>query len=237
MKPGRWMMRRQMSLADGFIMLFLIFIVMNGIAESRILPVEMLARFLPGGATVINKMLIQQIFQTLLMIGIVLWFLHMRGATLKQIGLRPFQDDRWFFWSMLWGMATFVIMLFVSAWMVKLYPQAEPQAATEMIMLAEGRWENWAVIFMVSILAPLSEELVFRGYIYHSIRIHKGVWISILATSLMFGAMHYDLFRILPLSIAGMFLNIVSVRSGSLWGSMIMHGVWNFMMVSMILAI
>ncbi|MBE6112715.1 MAG: CPBP family intramembrane metalloprotease [Peptococcaceae bacterium] len=237
MNPGKWTMRKQLSMADGFVMLFLIFILMNGIVGSGILPVEWLSGFLPGGATVINKMLIQQIFQTLLMVGIVLLFLRMRGATLQQIGLRPFQDRRWFYWSVMWGGVTFFAMLFVSACMVKLFPNAEPQTATELIMHANGQWENFAVILMVSVLAPFSEELVFRGYIYRSLRMYKSQWFSILAASLMFGCMHYDLFRLLPLTLVGIFLNVTAVRSESLWGSMIMHGVWNFMMASLVLAV
>ena len=99
MRIGRWTFKKQLSMADGFIMLFLIYILMNGIAGSGLLPVEWLAVFLPGGATVINKMLIQQIFQTLLMVGMVVLFLYLRGASVEDIGLRPFKDARWLFWA------------------------------------------------------------------------------------------------------------------------------------------
>lgn len=237
MRIGRWTFKKQLSMADGFIMLFLIYILMNGIAGSGLLPVEWLAGFLPGGATVINKMLIQQIFQTLLMVGMVVLFLHLRGASVEDIGLRPFKDERWLFWAALWGMVTFFIMLFVSACMIKLFPDAQPQTATNLIMQAEGQWEGIAVVIMVSILAPFSEEFLFRGYIYHSLRTYKSTWFSVLAASLMFGCMHYDLFRLLPLTLVGVLLNIVAIRSQSLFGSMIMHGVWNFMMASLVLAI
>ncbi len=237
MRIGKWTLQKQLSMADGFIMLLLIYVLMNGIVGSGLLPVEWLAGFLPGGATVINKMLIQQIFQTMLMTGIVMLFLYLRDVQVKQIGFRPFKEECWLLWSALWGIATFFIMLFVSAWMIKLFPDAEPQTATNLIMQAEGRWESFAVILMVSILAPFSEELLFRGYIYHSLRAYKSTWFSVLAASLMFGCMHYDLFRLLPLTLVGIFLNIVAIRSESLFGSMVMHGVWNFMMASLVLAL
>ena len=237
MHIGSWRLQKRLSMADGFIMLFLVYILMNGIIGSGLLPVKWLAGFLPGGATVINRMLVQQIFQTALMVGMVMLFLRLRGVSTAEIGLRPLKNDRWLFYSVLWGIGTFFIMLFVSAWMIKLFPDAEPQTATNLIMQAQGRWESFAVILMVSILAPFSEELVFRGYIYHSLRAYKNSCFSVLATSLMFGCMHYDLFRLLPLTLVGILLNIVSIRSQSLYGSMIMHGVWNFMMASLVLAI
>ena len=76
----------------------------------------------------------------------------------------------------------------------------------------------------VCVLAPFSEELLFRGYIYHSLRQYKTVGFSIIMTSLLFGCMHYDLFRLLPLTLVGICLNLVSIRSGTLWGSIVMHG-------------
>ena len=175
MHIGSWRLQKRLSMADGFIMLFLVYILMNGIIGSGLLPVKWLAGFLPGGATVINRMLVQQIFQTAFMVGSVVLFLRLRGVSATEIGLRPLKNDRWLFYSALWGIGTFFIMLFVSAWMIKLFPDAEPQTATNLIMQAQGRWESIAVILMVSILAPFSEELIFRGYIYHSLRAHKNI--------------------------------------------------------------
>ncbi len=238
MNQSRWRLRRQMALADGFIMLFLIFFFMQLLVAAGLLPVQWLAGFLPGGATTVNQIFIQQIVQTMLMVGIVFLFLHLRGVTVQQIGLQPFGNSKWFIWSLLLGVVIFFAMLLVSAFMVSLFPQwAEPQAATEMIMQADGRWERFEVLFMVSVLAPFSEELLFRGYIYHSVRQHRSVFISVLIASLLFGAMHYDLFRLLPLTFVGVLFNIAVIRSESLWAAMIMHGVWNFMTASMVLAV
>lgn len=231
-------LRGQLSAIDGFLMILLLFVLMNGLVGSGLFPAEQLAGYLPGGATVINQMLVQQILQTVFMVGMVLVFLHLRGATLYQIGWRPFNRPVWLILSALLGVVTFFVMLYVSAWMVKLFPQwAQPQTATELIMQAEGLWESAAVILMVSVLAPVSEELLFRGYIYHSMRQQNSIWFSVIAASLMFGCMHYDLFRLVPLMMVGVCLNLVSIRSDSLWGSIVMHSVWNFMMTAIVLAL
>ncbi len=238
MKQNRWTIQKRFSMLDGFVILFLMFVLMQAIVGTGILPVAWLAGFLPGGATVINKMLVQQLFQTLLMIGMVLFFLRLRGATLRQIGLRPFVRPVWFVWAVLLGFVTFLVMLFVSAAMENLFPQwAEPQTATELIMGAESRWETIAVLVMVSVLAPFSEELVFRGYIYTSMRAHRGMLFSVVITSLLFGGMHYDLFRLLPLSLAGACFNLAVIRSDSLWSSIIMHGVWNYITAAFVLVV
>lgn len=238
MNKGDRRLRGQLSIIDGFLMILLVFVLMNGMVGTGLIPVDQLAGYLPGGATVVNQMLVQQILQTVFMVGMVLLFLHLRGGTLYQIGWRPFKRSGWLILSALLGVITFFVMLCVSAWMVKLFPQwAQPQTATELIMQAEGMWESAAVILMVSVLAPVSEELLFRGYIYHSMRQQNSMWFSVIAASLMFGCMHYDLFRLLPLTLVGVCLNLVAIRSDSLWGSIVMHGVWNFMMASIVLAV
>ena len=121
-------------------------------------------------------------------------------------------------------------MTLVSVLMTMLFPQwAQPQDISTVILKAENAWEWIAVIVVVSVFAPLSEEILFRGYIYHSLREKYSVIYSIIVASLLFGCMHYDLFRLLPLTLGGIALNVVSVRADSLWASIIMHGVWNFM--------
>lgn len=85
-------LRRQLSVPDGFWMLLLTFILMNGLVASGIVPVERLAGFLPGGATVINCLLVQQLLQVLIMVGLVFWFLHLRGVSVRRVGLRPLRS-------------------------------------------------------------------------------------------------------------------------------------------------
>lgn len=231
MKPGGFQLRKTLSVVDGFFILSVTFLLMNLFVGSGLFPEKALASILPGGATVINQMLWRQILQFIVMTGLTLLFLFLRGKTLQQIGLCAFSKRSWFWKAIACGILLFFVMLFVSALMVSLFPQwAKPQAVTEIVMQAHNGWEWSAVILMVCVLAPISEELLFRGYFYHSLRNRYSLWSSVLIVSLLFGCIHYDLFRLLPLTFTGVCLNLVAIRSGSLWGSIVMHGVWNFMM-------
>lgn len=230
-------LRKALSVVDGFLILFLTFAVMNVLMGSGLFPANWLARFLPGGATALNQMLWQQLLQFAVMIGLTLLFLSLRGKKPQQIGLRAFPQKSWLLKAALCGLLLFVVMLLVTTLLVWLFPQwAQPQAVTEVILQAESRWDWFVVVLMVCILAPISEEILFRGYLYHSLRSQCSMWGSVLLTSLLFGCMHYDLFRLLPLTFTGICLNLVAIRSGSLWGSVVMHGVWNFMMTLMLWA-
>ncbi len=231
MTRNKMRLGKELSVVDGFLILLSTFLFMNLLVGSGILPVKFLADRLPGSSTSVNMLLVQQVIQSLVMVGLIVFFLRLRDGSLKQIGLRPFRQRRWIGLSFLFGIATFFVMLLVTAFLVRVFPQwAKPQAITELIMQAETNWEWFAIILIVCVLAPFSEELLFRGYIYHSLRQYKTMGFSIIMTSLLFGCMHYDLFRLLPLTLVGVCLNLVSIRSGTLWGSILMHGTWNFMM-------
>lgn len=237
MRRKAFHLQKTLSVVDGFLILFLTFAAMKLLMGSGLFPAEWLAGFLPGGATALNQTLWQQLLQFAVMTGLTLLFLSLRGKKPRQIGLCAFPQKSWLLKAALCGVLLFVVMLLVTALLVWIFPEwAQPQAVTEIILQAESLWDWFVVVLMVCILAPGSEELLFRGYLYHSLCDQWSVWASVLLTSLFFGCMHYDLFRLLPLTFTGICLNVVAIRSGSLWGSVIMHGVWNFMMTLMLWA-
>ena len=89
-------------------------------------------------------------------------------------------------------------------------------------------------IIVCGFLAPVSEDLLFRGFIYHSLRLKFTIPISILLTAAVFGCMHGDLLRMLPLMLGGIWLNILYVKTDSLYVPMVAHSVWNLCMTAII---
>jgi len=91
-------------------------------------------------------------------------------------------------------------------------------------------------LFTVAILAPLTEEIYFRGIVLGWLRRHWGIVWAVVLSSLVFGIMHLK--WLTPGGIGGMvataelvamgaLLALVAVRTGSLWASVITHGVNN----------
>ena len=106
-------------------------------------------------------------------------------------------EKGWIVRSALLGVSMFFAMTLVSVLMTMLFPQwAQPQDISTVIVKAEKRLEWIAVIVVVSVFAPLSEEILFRGYIYHSLREKYSVIYSIIAASLLVWLYDYDLFPV-----------------------------------------
>jgi uncharacterized protein len=80
----------------------------------------------------------------------------------------------------------------------------------------------WLFIAAV-IVAPVVEEIFFRGFLFQGFRKSYG-WIpAILLSSFIFAAAHLDLASLIPTFILGIILAYVYHRSNSLWPGIIIH--------------
>ena len=104
---------------------------------------------------------------------------------------------------------------------------SEAQPVVEYLATAKGLSERLPMIFMAVVAAPVAEEVIFRGYLHGVLRKWSGRWFSIVATSLLFSAMHGHIPALVPLFIFAMTLALVYEKTGSLWASLIMHSLFN----------
>lgn len=85
------------------------------------------------------------------------------------------------------------------------------------------------------IMAPIGEEVCFRGFVYNILRQRAGVWAATLTTGLLFGAIHASLVQFLPLAFFGIVQCIIYERTKTLWVPMAVHAVFNSLSVLFIL--
>jgi uncharacterized protein len=87
-----------------------------------------------------------------------------------------------------------------------------------------------AVCVIVTVLAPLAEELFFRGYFFGALRNWRGPWPAALITGVVFGAVHASSAPVgflLPLALLGFLLCIVRWRTASLLPCIALHAINN----------
>ena len=83
-----------------------------------------------------------------------------------------------------------------------------------------------AGIFVIAI-APVAEEFFFRGFIFQALRRSWGVWLAAPASGLIFGAVHFELDKLVPLAILGTALAYVLHRTRSLFPCIMLHALNN----------
>lgn len=89
------------------------------------------------------------------------------------------------------------------------------------------------------VVAPFTEECIYRGIIFHTIRRYSKIG-AIIGPGLMFGFVHVIstivkgnvgiaqiLYLIINYSIGGIFLAVVQERYKNIWNSYFVHVLWN----------
>lgn len=101
-------------------------------------------------------------------------------------------------------------------------------------------------VFVFGIGAGIVEEIIFRGLIMKALEKRWGKGVAILVPSIIFGLLHaigadLHLMDLLMLLVGGtsvgIMFSLIVYKSGSIWNSAIVHGVWNIIMIGDILHI
>ncbi|PJZ48014.1 CPBP family intramembrane glutamic endopeptidase [Leptospira saintgironsiae] len=80
---------------------------------------------------------------------------------------------------------------------------------------------------LLSVVAPLTEELMFRGVILDRFLKHFSVSSSFLLSSFLFGLIHLNPWQFIGSSILGIYMAWVVYKTDSIWNSIIVHAVFN----------
>lgn len=86
--------------------------------------------------------------------------------------------------------------------------------------------------FTAVIVAPICEEVVFRGYLYPAAKKFTGPWVAGVCSGLVFAAAHGNMVSMLPLFIFGMVLAALYEFTGSIWAPIVVHFLFNGATVS-----
>ena len=81
--------------------------------------------------------------------------------------------------------------------------------------------------FLVIVLVPISEELLFRGFIYRNLKAFFPGWWPAIMSSLIFAVMHFNWLSLLPLFLLGLWLCLSYEKTGNIFAPIIVHGLFN----------
>ena len=126
-----------------------------------------------------------------------------------------------------WFMVTPVVML--TGWLlVRLV--GDPSGSNPLLELVLASRDPLALAllaFTAVILAPLFEEIIFRGALLPVLARRLGSSWGVLLSALFFAMAHISLGELAPLTVLGIGLALVRLSSGRLLPSVLMHGLWN----------
>ena len=75
----------------------------------------------------------------------------------------------------------------------------------------------------LAIVTPITEEALFRGFVLPGLLNHMGTGPAIVATALVFSALHLEPGTMVPIFLTGLVLGWLRVKTGSLWPCIAAH--------------
>lgn len=143
----------------------------------------------------------------------------------RALGLRPFRPA-----SLKWVAAAFFIYIaFAAAYSTLVHPDQEDVARE--LGFEESLFGAIASGILIIGLAPLSEEIFFRGFVYGGLRRTLPVWPAVIISGAIFGPFHFtgvDSLGVVPqLAVFGAILAWLYEKTGSLWPPILLHGINN----------
>ncbi|ACL19612.1 Abortive infection protein [Desulfitobacterium hafniense DCB-2] len=171
--------------------------------------------------------------EALLYLIIILCFFKLIRRPLRELGLvRP--HVRYILLGLMMGVFLLVVVGLIGNFLANKLGTPAPQSFTLVLMGAQYDWQLMLLIILGGMIAPIKEEVFFRGIFYPPFRQGYGRGKGILFTAGLFALLHFDVLRFIPLLVGGVVLTWLYEKTGSLWPSIIAHGTWNTLMALMV---
>jgi membrane protease YdiL (CAAX protease family) len=174
----------------------------------------------------------------LLKLDLIFSFIGVIGMMLLLQDRQALQDLGWrfplgshFIWGFWMGLGTvFAFWIFHGAifagWLALGLPYEE-QLPVKIFLETKTTSGIIGLAILACVIAPLLEELVFRGSLYPLLKSHCGGKIALLITSALFACVHLYWVGFLPLMMIGILLTLVYERIGSIWAAVGFHAAFN----------
>ncbi len=112
-------------------------------------------------------------------------------------------------------------------WLIETTGCPEQQAVVTRFSEGKDMLLRTTLAISAVVIAPITEECCFRGFLYSTLRHWGGRVAATLASAAVFAAVHASLAQFVPLFIFGVVLAIAYEKARSLWLPIAVHGIFN----------
>lgn len=85
------------------------------------------------------------------------------------------------------------------------------------------QYEYLLAFLTLVVIAPIAEEVLFRGYLYGKLRKSAPIWLAMIITSLLFGAVHGQWNVAVDVFSLSLVLCVLREVTGSIWAGILVH--------------
>ncbi len=154
----------------------------------------------------------------------VWWFVsHKYGAGKTSLGFRPFEKNTIGIGCGL----VFAVNIFTVMYSAVVEYLFDSPMQPDLAPIADEMAFPWMLFAVVVIVAPVVEEVFFRGFLFAGLRQQYGWLKAALLSSALFALIHLQLYAIVPLFMLGFVFAYLFHKSNSIWPVIFLHFVVN----------
>lgn len=105
-----------------------------------------------------------------------------------------------------------------------------PNALVE-ILVNPTIWMFIANVLLIAVVAPIVEELLFRGMLFQGLKSYFGVWTAVFLSAAIFSALHFQLIGFIPRLMLGIGLAYLYEKHRSILPSIGLHAINNLVAI------
>ena len=160
---------------------------------------------------------VQQLCFLVLVFGFA-WYIKADQKKLFSLG-RP--KGRHILGALLLWAGTYLFAILLSVPLARLFPSSASQME-QMTVWLESQ-PLWMLVLVVAVAPAICEEMLFRGFLFGTMKEKWKPWIAILVSGILFGVYHMSLVKTVTVSLLGIVFAYVVYVSDSILCSVLMH--------------
>jgi membrane protease YdiL (CAAX protease family) len=192
---------------------------------AAVFGVNITSSHIPAGLEIADT-----VVQDIAFVLVAVLFARMGGRVVRawQFGLRPPRLRR--LWTVLLPFALLLAFVVFSVIWAGLLHESTKEKLLEQLGANEGTTLLLLSAALTCVVAPVCEEILFRGFIFTALRNWKGTWPAAIITGLLFGGVHVGsapVIDLVPLAFLGFGLCLLYRITGSLYPCIAAHSLNN----------
>ena len=175
--------------------------------------------------TVLESILAALIYLITLAIVIGLpWLIKKRRTTLGDIGLTRLPTWTDIFMAPVGLVVYFVLSTILISLATAFLPWFDSSQAQDTGFSGLTYNYEYVLAFLtLVVVAPVAEEIIFRGYLFGKLKKFLPIWVAVVATSLLFGLVHGAWNLAIDTFALSIVLCLLRQSTGSLWAPILLH--------------
>lgn len=204
------------------------------IAADKAAAVESSSAAGDGGGITSSLLLFSLVTQIAVTGGVLFFLLYLRRIEAAELfGLARMKPSRVITWTLVAMIPVFIIVTLVgiatTTWLFndRLGTEPESQKIIQTFLKNPDPVLRFLIVVSACIVAPVCEEIIFRGFLYPAIKKHSERFFATLIVSALFAVVHLNAAGLPSLFVLAILLTIAYEMTGSILVPICMHATFN----------